>query len=187
MISNTAIFKLDIFGLEESDLFFENLIRTILVAAGGEIAGRVRLQKLVYLLDKLGLESGFRYSYHHYGPYSAELSSSADLAQAFGFVEEIFKHRASDGARFSLFKSGESHLINSKSDFLDSEVIRNAIAQMNSANSTVLELAATAYWLRHDEGLADWSTEIVRRKGSKVENGRLEKAISLLNDLKLSL
>lgn len=47
-----------------------------LVAAvpGGELVGKVRLQKTVYLLDQLGLNSGFSYEYHHYGRYSEELA-----------------------------------------------------------------------------------------------------------------
>jgi hypothetical protein len=57
---------------------------------------------------------------------------------------------------------------------------------MSVANSTVLELSATAYWLRHDESFSDWKKELVKRKGQKTEAGRLEKAEQLLANLGLN-
>ena len=49
-------------------------IPSLVVAAGGEIVGKIRLQKVVYLLDQMGLNSGFSYQYFHYGPYSEDLA-----------------------------------------------------------------------------------------------------------------
>jgi hypothetical protein len=37
----------------------EDIVSAVIAAAGGELIGRVRLQKTVYLLDRLGLDSGF--------------------------------------------------------------------------------------------------------------------------------
>ena len=36
---------------------------------------RIRLQKIVYLLQRCGLNLGYRYSWYTYGPYSRELTS----------------------------------------------------------------------------------------------------------------
>ncbi len=54
----------------------EDIVVAIVAAAGGELAGRVRLQKTAYLLDIKGLKSGFQFEYHHYGPYSRELDQA---------------------------------------------------------------------------------------------------------------
>ena len=34
-------------------------VPSLILAAGGEVVGKVRLQKIVYLLDQIGLNSGF--------------------------------------------------------------------------------------------------------------------------------
>ena len=51
-------------------------LQALLMEAGGQITGKVRFQKIVYLLDQLGFESGFDFEYHHYGPYSEGLSDT---------------------------------------------------------------------------------------------------------------
>ena len=71
--------------------------------------------------------------------------------------------------------------------FLGTYEIRSAIKEMSSSSSTVLELAATAYWLRHDEGVPDWKAELLRRKGQKADRGRLEEALRLLEKIGLRL
>lgn len=43
----------------------------------------------------------------------------------------------------------------------------------------------TIDWLWKEEKIADWRGEVKKRKGSKVELGRLERAIELLRDLDL--
>jgi hypothetical protein len=53
-------------------------------------------------------------------------------------------------------------------------------------NITVLELAATVDWLWRKEGYADWRREITKRKGVKVREGRLERAVELLEEIGLS-
>ena len=45
----------------------------------------------------LVLPTGFRFSYHRYGPYSEELSIAASDADALGYVEEREKHAAWGG------------------------------------------------------------------------------------------
>ena len=86
----------------------ESLLPDLIRAAGGQIVGRVRLQKLLYLLDQLGLASGFEFTYHHYGPYSEELSEAiANAMVLHKSVGEDQKTRASDGASYSVFLLGE--------------------------------------------------------------------------------
>jgi len=59
----------------------EQIVAAVVAAARGPLIGRVRLQKTVYLLDRVGLNSGFDYEYHHYGPYSRDLdNATADIA-----------------------------------------------------------------------------------------------------------
>ena len=84
----------------------EEIVASVVFSAGGEIVGRIRLQKEVYLLDQLGLNSGFSYAYHHYGPFSSDLVDAVDGAKAFRFVSEDVRHRRSDGVPFSVYSAG---------------------------------------------------------------------------------
>ncbi len=163
----------------------EDIVAAILAAAGGSLTGRVRLQKAVYLLDQLGFGSGLSFDYHHYGPYSRDLDNATADAKAFGLIEERFEQRQSDGATFSIFSlKGEP-----KEDAygaLGAKKVRELTRLFAETNVTVLELAATIHWLCRVEKSPDWRSEITKRKGVKVQGGRLEKAIDLLSQLKLS-
>lgn len=163
----------------------EDVVAAVVSAAGGTLIGRVRLQKAVYLMDRLGLESGFSFDYHHYGPFSRDLDNAMGDAKAFGLVEEAFDRRQSDGASYSIFTlQGEA-----KPEAYGKLSRKKAaeLAQLFAAtNVTVLELAATVDWLWREEKFTDWRGEIVKRKGVKVQAGRLEKAVVLLAQLKLS-
>src|SRR5262245_49278059 len=83
----------------------EDVVAAVVAAAGGRLTGRVRLQKTVYLMDRLGLNSGFDYDYHHYGPYSRDLDNATADAKAFDLVDETFDRRKRDGALYSIFEA----------------------------------------------------------------------------------
>ena len=162
----------------------EEHVAAIVDSAGGKLVSRVRLQKIAYLLDQLGMESGFGYQYHHYGPYSRDLDNAILDAEAFGYVEETFERRQSDGARYSVFESRKAPETN-VFGHLGATKAKQVIRKLADTNVTVLELAATAHWLAAVEKVPDWKREIVRRKGPKTENNRLDKALDLLRDLRL--
>jgi uncharacterized protein YwgA len=165
----------------------EDIVAAVVAAAGGTLTGRVRLQKAVYLLDRLGLKSGFGYEYHHYGPYSRDLDSATADAKAFGLIEEEYEHRQSDGAMYSIFKRSPRAAFNEAAyGDLRRERASELARVFAGTNVTVLELAATIDWLWREEGYDDWHSEIIKRKGVKVRSGRLERAIDLLRDLGLA-
>lgn len=163
-------------------------IASLVAALGGEIVGKIRLQKVVYLLDRLGLNSGFSYSYHHYGPYSSELSDAADLEAFFGVLKEEQRNRVSDGVPYVVFRS-ENKVgdIGARVGSLSINDIDKYSSIMKAYTATELELAATAYWLAHEEEVSDWRSELKTRKGIKTEQGRTDRAIELLDKLGLHL
>lgn len=159
----------------------EHIVASVVKSAGGHLIGRVRLQKIVYLLDQLGLNSEFDYTYHHYGPFSEQLVSAAEDAKAFNLINEDFKYRP-DGMRFSNFELSNAE--DSDIVYLDDQ-LRRHVEYLKNVNSTVLELAATIHWLNNYEKVDDWRVEVIKRKGKKTSNGRLEKSIELLKELNL--
>jgi uncharacterized protein YwgA len=162
----------------------EKSVADIVAATGGRLVSRVRLQKLAYLLDQIGGKSGFHYVYHYYGPYSRDLDTAILDAEADGLVTERIEHRQRDGAHYSIFQARfdtDQHPF----CYLESEALRERAKRLASEHVTVLELAATAHWLKQVEKVEDWRSEIVRRKGTKTSDGRLDEAMRLLTELGL--
>ena len=161
----------------------EEIVAALLRAAGGRLVGRVRLQKVTFLLDKLGLNSGFRYNYGNYGPFSHDLDNAVADAEAFGLVEETFDRRQIDGARYSIFElTDDASRSPTNTGQLNETVLDCHLKTFAEADVTVLELAAMANWLAEDEKLTDWRDELRRRKGPKVRGGRLDRALALLHE-----
>ncbi len=52
------------------------------------VKGRKKMQKIVHLLEMVGLDLPFKYEYHHYGPYSAELQEEINYLVQHGFLSE---------------------------------------------------------------------------------------------------
>jgi uncharacterized protein YwgA len=166
----------------------DELVADIVAAADGEIIGRIRLQKIFYLLDQAGLGSRFSFHYHHYGPYSRDLDEALSRAQAFVGVHEEIKHRQVDGMPYSVFTLSDrtDREIPKNLGQIPSDRARKLIQVMKGVSSTVLELAATIQWLVKKEKIADWKAELVRRKGVKTQAGRMEEAVRLLGELGMS-
>lgn len=159
----------------------EKLVAAIVASTDeNRLVSRIRLQKMAYLLQQLGGPSDFEFSYHHYGPYSRDLDNAVVDAQAFGLVEEERRNRISDGASYSVFSLGAVALAESLP-----EPFVSRLRDLAKAKVMVLELAATAHWLVNVENVADWTSEIRKRKGRKTEDGRLEEAVRLLAGLDL--
>ncbi|MFC7051992.1 hypothetical protein ACFQI3_04735 [Hansschlegelia quercus] len=174
---------LDVFGLSIDELQSELAAQAVIFAAGGKIVGRIRLQKIIFLIDQLGFGSGFVYSYHHYGPYSEDLARAIDSAKIFRIIHETREHRASDGAAYSVFSANSAMDSQYLERIRNSDRIVGGLSVLNGHNSTVLELAATIYWIKNIEHNILWKNEVFSRKGPKTENGRFEKAERLLVEL----
>jgi uncharacterized protein YwgA len=162
----------------------EDIVTAVLSAAGGTLTGRVRMQKMAYLLDQLGLDSGFDYEYNHYGPFSRDLENATADAKAFGLITEEIRLRQSDGAAYSIFKLNQQPTSPTFGTLSPTQAGK-LVNRFAHTDVTVLELAATIDWLRRFEASPDWKKEIMKRKGIKVQDGRLEKAVELLTELGL--
>ncbi len=114
----------------------------VLADAGGKIVGKTRFQKIAYLLSEAGLLEGYDFEYHHYGPYSDDLSSSLKFASLFDELKE--EERKTDwGGYYSIFSLPES-----EGDKIEVNQNRSKfIKPMLNISSIVLELAATAAFL----------------------------------------
>ena len=107
------------------------------------IEGRKKLQKMVYLLESSENEIPFKYSYHHYGPYSAQLQEEVDFLVGQFFLQEIrqngkYIYKITDrGREFKKELEGINDI--SLSDEL--------LYRLNSKNSQFLEVVSTYAFL----------------------------------------
>ncbi len=130
----------------------------IIRMAGGQIVGRTKLQKIAYLLEAIGVGSGFHFEYRHYGPYSEQLANATSSAKALGIIDEA-EYSTNWGGWYSVFKTQE------KIDAMTPEVAK-FIETASTANSVDLELAATAVFLNASGEPDPWG-ETASRKPEK--------------------
>ena len=141
-----------------------------IVAHLGEVVGRTKLQKTAAILELAGVGAGFRFSYHHYGPYSDELTSAADRAILLGLMSEDSR-RANWGGSYSIFKAAKH---------ADSNPARAQLITLAAgANAVALELAVTAAFVAKDEGLDDAWGAVAERKPEKASHENLRAAKEL--------
>src|SRR5262245_47705849 len=66
-----------------------DFVHLALLAMGGEIRGKTKLQKTVYFIGLLcKMEEDLGYRPHFYGPYSAEVAGAAQSLRALGFATQ---------------------------------------------------------------------------------------------------
>ena len=152
------------------------LVAAIIRDAGSQIIGRTRLQKIAYLLDVVGYDDGFHFSYRHFGPYSEGVADSAMMGTLLGFIAEE-KRQAEWGGIYSIYS------VDAQPDHSVPTGRRELACQANKSDTVVLELAATAVFLSEDYN--DPWFETARRKPLKIKSGRLVKAKSLLAEFRM--
>lgn len=156
--------------------FMMDEVAGIVRDAGGNVVGRTRLQKIAYLLTVTGLDHNFHFAYKHYGPFSEQLASSAQLAALVGKLHERQDQTAWGGTYSTYWVDGADVIDRTSDRFkLASEAVK--------ADSIELELAATAVFLSC-EGYTDAWGETARRKPEKSTQQRISNARGLLNRLK---
>jgi uncharacterized protein YwgA len=149
-------------------------VKSIIADAGGQIVGRTKLQKIAYLLEVAGKGDGFHFDYHHYGPYSEDLTRAASIASMTGDISE--KEQSTNwGGFYSIYTTSTS----SQKNGVRQRLVKTAA----KANSVVLELAATAVYFAKNGESDPWK-ETERRKPDKAEGGRLDEAKILYEDLR---
>ena len=142
--------------------------------AGGKIVGRTRLQKIACLLELANVGDGFRFSYHHFGPYSEDLSSAAETAEIFDMVHAETKN-ASWGGTYSIYTTNDCMVA-------ESSVRKGIIDATVNAGAIVLELAATAAYLAATKVDNPWN-EVQERKPEKATPDKMKEAKALYAQL----
>jgi len=159
---------------------FRTLASVIAAHPNQQVVGRIRLQKTIRLLQRLGLPTDYLYTIHFYGPYSEDLHSEVTLLKNLNLADEESQQFSNSEAVQFTIKATES---------ADPTLVKNyqpKIDIMAQAEPVILELAATYDYYR-DQG-SDHVTaleQLRQKKGSKCKAGNEDKALSLLTQLGL--
>ena len=125
---------------------------SLVAASDGKVEHRIRIQKEAFLLQWLGLPvfRDVHFTYHHFGPYSRELSEALHEAVTSGLLEEhVDQTESVTKYAYELTNRGAEELKRRAANDSVAEVIRG----LNQEPWRALELAATALYLQAEEAL----------------------------------
>ncbi|MFC7391913.1 YwgA family protein [Scopulibacillus cellulosilyticus] len=118
-----------------------------LLNLAGEVVGRKKLQKIVYILKKLDYPFQEKYQFHFYGPYSEELTLRIEELCNLGFISEVKESKGGyHQYRYSLTGKGGDFLSHYQ---IDMPKLQEFIADLNGQNSKFLELVSTILYFEN--------------------------------------
>jgi uncharacterized protein len=114
------------------------------IEATGEITGRKKLQKIIYIAKKLSFPFQERFQFHFYGPYSEELTLRIEELSNMGFIEEIREKKGGYYQyRYTLTETGKEFLSLNE---VEMPCLPDCLKDMNEQNARFLELVSTVFY-----------------------------------------
>ncbi|WP_066310188.1 YwgA family protein [Bacillus sp. FJAT-29814] len=118
------------------------LMQAILVS--GEIIGRKKLQKMIYIAKKIDFPFHDRFQFHFYGPYSEELTTRVEELCNMGFLNEVKEKKGGYYQyRYTLTDAGKEFLSLNE---VDMPCLDDCLVDMNEQNARFLELVSTVLY-----------------------------------------
>lgn len=114
------------------------------IANSGEIVGRKKLQKMIYIAKRLSFPFQEKFQFHFYGPYSEELTLRIEELSNMGFIHEVKEDKGGYiQYRYSLTDSGIEFLQDSH---IQMENLQPCLQRMNLQSARFLELVSTVLY-----------------------------------------
>lgn len=116
-------------------------------ATAGEVIGRKKLQKMVYIAKKLNYPFYEKYNFHFYGPYSEEVTLRVEELCNLGFLHELKENKGGYSQyRYSLTETGSEFL---KHYDFEMPHLGECMTAMNEQSSRFLELVSTVLYFEN--------------------------------------
>jgi len=113
----------------------------MLLQTVGEIIGRKKLQKIVFILQKLNYPFQEKFQFHFYGPYSEELTLKIEELCNLSFISEVKENKGGyHQYRYQLTGEGEVFL---KNYDIHMPELRACAETLDGESSRFLELVST--------------------------------------------
>jgi uncharacterized protein len=118
------------------------LMQAIMVS--GEIIGRKKLQKMIYIAKKISFPFQERFQFHFYGPYSEELTLRVEELCNMGFLNEVKEKKGGYFQyRYTLTDTGKEFLSVNE---VEMPFLQEIFVDMNGQNARFLELVSTVLY-----------------------------------------
>lgn len=113
-------------------------------AVSGEIIGRKKLQKMIYIAKKVTFPFQEKFQFHFYGPYSEELTLRVEELCNMGFLNEVKEKKGGYYQyRYTLTEEGREFLSLNE---VHMPFLHDCMADMNGQNARFLELVSTVLY-----------------------------------------
>ncbi len=149
--------------------------------------GRTALQKILYFVKYSGVEVGYRFQIHYYGPFSEDLYEDVDRLCADYVIKDIVpEHRYSN---YVLDRNAEKllekHCLNEK----DIKLIHEIVEALHPFTPKELELYSTLDYICRDLGSSIEEAAVLSRfkeiKSTKFEEETVKNAFSKMTSVGL--
>ncbi|MDQ0214191.1 uncharacterized protein YwgA [Oikeobacillus pervagus] len=118
-------------------------------AACGEIVGRKKLQKMIYIAKQLTFPFQEKFQFHFYGPYSEELTLKVEELTNLGFIDEVREKKGGYYQyRYTVSDEGTHFLERYQ---VEIPYLEECVLDMNEQNARFLELVSTVLYFSHLE------------------------------------
>lgn len=150
--------------------------------------GKIKLQKLVFFLERLGIPLDYRFEMYHYGPYSFELAENLDTLNT---LKVLDIQPQIDGYGYSINASKYfQEFLDRKSDSLKDyeSIIDFVIENFASKDASKIELLATIHFVEeilNRRNVTDRKIVVEKVKGLKPKftSDEIEKAYEELKTI----
>lgn len=154
-------------------------------AACGEVIGRKKLQKMIYIAKKISFPFQEKFEFHFYGPYSEELTLRVEELCNMEFIDEVREKKGGYYQyRYTLTEEGKAFLQHAE---VDIPHLQEAVTEMNNQSARFLELVSTVLYfdaLTREEVAEKIFT--LKRKQRYTEE-EIEEAYTYIEQLKAQL
>jgi uncharacterized protein YwgA len=114
------------------------------IMVSGEITGRKKLQKMIYIAKKVDFPFHERFQFHFYGPYSEELTTRVEELCNMGFLNEVKEKKGGYFQyRYTLTDAGKEFLSMNE---VEMPFLQDCFVDMNEQNARFLELVSTVLY-----------------------------------------
>ncbi|RST77031.1 YwgA family protein [Siminovitchia acidinfaciens] len=151
-------------------------------ALAGEITGRKKLQKMVFIAKKMKFPFQEKFEFHFYGPYSEELTLRVEELCNFGFIEEVKEDKGGYSQyRYAITSSGHEFF---ESEPMDIPQLKECLNDMNGQSSRFLELVSTILYFEDlpKEEVVEKVADLKRKQNYSIEE--IDEAYEYIETLK---
>ncbi len=155
------------------------------IALAGEVAGRKKLQKMLYIAKKMDFPFQEKYQFHMYGPYSEELTLRVEELCNMAFLTEQCEDKGSYVKyTYTCTNEGRQFLSTMESDYWK---LDECIEKLNNKSSRFLEMVSTLLYFDQLEKVEQVEKLHVVKGKLNFSEQEVEDAFAFIHELQTAI